>query len=149
MYTAHMYKARMTIIATRKRNHTLHSTHCRGSKASQSAKRCALVLATYRAQVQDCRVVRARCRPPDLRNLHTPEGNPPCGGGGRGEGGDDRVDCLMDIGAQTQGLATLFLIPTTYASGPVNDSNWTVVGNTLAPNGTVTILDLGEVGCQG
>ena len=54
-----------------------------------------------------------------------------------GSGGDDRVDCLMDIGAQTQGLATLFLIPTEYASGPVNDLNWTVVGNTLAPYGNL------------
>ena len=69
--------------------------------------------------------------------------------GGIGGGGDDRVDCLMDIGAQTQGLATLFLIPTKYANSPVNDSDWTVVGNTLAPNGIVTILGLGEVGCQG
>ena len=66
-----------------------------------------------------------------------------------GRGGGDRVDCLMVIGAQTQGLATLFLIPTKYASGPVNDSKWTVIGNTLTPDGTVTILDLGEVGCQG
>ena len=55
----------------------------------------------------------------------------------------------MDIVAQTQGLATLFVIPTKYANGPVNDSNWTVAGNTLAPDGTVTILDLSEVGCQG
>ena len=76
-----------------------------------------------------------------------PRGKPPLRGG-KGAG-DDRVDCPMDIGAQTQGLATLFLIPTKYASGPVNDSNWTVVGNTLAPDGIVTILGLGEVGCQG
>ena len=121
----------------------------RGSKASQSAKRCALALATYRAQVRDCHNVWCE-RVADHLTCATftpPRGTPLAGG--QGGGGDDRVDCLMDIGAQTQGLATLFLIPTKYASGPVNDSNWTVVGNTLAPDGIVTILDLGEVGCQG
>ena len=54
---------------------------------------------------------------------------------------DDRVDCLMDIGAQTQGSATLFLIPTMYASGRVDHPNRT------PPHGIVTILDLGKVGC--
>ena len=98
--------------------------------------------------LSQCRVVHTRCRPTDLRNRHTPKGPPPPLVGGRG-GGGDRVDCLMDIGAQMQGLATLLLVPTMYASGPVDDSNWAVVGNTLAPDGTVTILGLGEVGCQG
>ena len=54
---------------------------------------------------------------------------------------DDSVNCPMDIGAQTQGLATLFLIPTMYASGRVHDPNWT------PPHGIVTILGLGKAGC--
>ena len=44
---------------------------------------------------------------------------------------DDRVDCLMDIGAQTQGSATVLLILTVYASGQVDQPNWT------QPHGTV------------
>ena len=53
----------------------------------------------------------------------------------------DRVDCLMDNGAEMQGLGTLFLIQTMYASGRVDDPKWT------PPHGIVTIFDLGEVGC--
>ena len=121
----------------------------RSSKASQSLESYVLVLAAYLAQAQDCH--NAVWCERVANHLTCATFTPPRGTllrGGRG-GGSDRVDCLMDIGAQTQGLATLFLIPTKYASGPVNDSNWTVVGNTLAPDGIVTILGFGEVGCQG
>ena len=60
---------------------------------------------------------------------------------------DDRVECLTDIANQTQGLATLFLIPTMYANGRVDDSNLAYAGGTLATHGIETIRDLGEVGC--
>ena len=60
----------------------------------------------------------------------------------------DRVEWLTDIANQTQRLATLFLIPTMYASGRVDDSNLAYAGNTLATHGIETILDLGEVGCH-
>ncbi len=47
----------------------------------------------------------------------------------------------VDIHTQTQGSATLFLIPTMYASGHVNQSCGT------PPHGIETISDLGEIGC--
>jgi hypothetical protein len=54
---------------------------------------------------------------------------------------DDHVECLTDINTQTQGSAVLVRIPTVYASGRV------VQPYRTPPHGTVTISDLGEVGC--
>ena len=106
MYTAHMYKARATIIAARKRNHMLHSCTLTNLHVitvfSPGARRQTSLLRVVRwprpptapkSNISKMRVVQTRCRPLDLRNRHTPEGPPPGGHGG----GDDRVDCLMDI----------------------------------------------------
>ena len=54
---------------------------------------------------------------------------------------DDHEECLVDISTQMHGSAVLFLIPTVYACGRVARPCWT------PPHGTITISDLGEVGC--
>ena len=56
---------------------------------------------------------------------------------------DDHVERLTDINTQTQGSAVLFAfqIPPVHASGRVAQPCRT------PPRGTVTISDLGEVGC--
>ena len=122
MYTAHMYKARTTIIAARKRNHMLHSCtltnfacdRCvfpRGSKANQSVKSCALALATYRAQVQYYHNAVWCKRLPDHLTCATvhPRGTPPPRGG---QGGDDRVDCLMDMFSLVMSLLSCIMLAT-------------------------------------
>ena len=54
---------------------------------------------------------------------------------------DDRVECLTDISTQTQGSAVLLHILPVYAGDRVAQPCRT------PPHGTVTISDLGEVGC--
>ena len=61
---------------------------------------------------------------------------------------DDRIDCLTDIATQTQKSAVLFLIPTTYASGLVDDTNLGHVQSTLTAHGIEIIQNLFEVGCH-
>ena len=61
---------------------------------------------------------------------------------------DDRIDCLTDIATQTQRSAVLFLIPTMYASGRVDDANVAYVRSTLTAHGIEIIQNLFAVGCR-